>query len=432
MRRSFSSSAILRAGWGLLDQAVSSLRNLVLGLLVVQQTDVVGVGQFTIAFAVYILALGTSRAIASEPLVVRHSDQSVADWRAGSASACTVTCAFGAAAALLIALLSVPFEGGIESSLLALAIVLPAVLLQDTIRYAAFARGLGKIASLNSLLWLVLLAPAVGIAVTVRGSDVPSLILAWGAAGGVAATIGLLQLKVWSRGRGDLGWLRRNLSLSARFAGEFWTMVASWQIALVVIASVQGATEVGALRAAEILLGPLNIVFMGLSIAAVPEGVRMLRELPQRLGAATASLSLVMVAAAVVWGSFLVALPDRIGREVLAASWPAAEPVLLPYAIAVAGTGALAGPLLALRALGAAKRSFRARIFLGVAVLAASTGGAMLNGAVGAAWGLALANWLGAGVWWYQARQALKEHGLPGRSGAAPQGAEGRALIVNQ
>jgi len=70
------------AFWGLLDQALSSLTNFALTFTAARSLDPHAFGGFSLAFAAYLLALGFSRSVGSEPLVVRFSGAREEEWRA--------------------------------------------------------------------------------------------------------------------------------------------------------------------------------------------------------------------------------------------------------------------------------------------------------------------------------------------------------------
>jgi hypothetical protein len=74
-----------------------------------------------------------------------------------------------------------------------------------------------------------------------------------------------------------------------------------------------------------------------------------------------------------------------------------------------AAAGAITGAAIGLRALVAAGRSLRARLLVSLLQLAGAIGGAAAGGARGAAWGLAIAGFLGAAVFWRQFDKALDE-----------------------
>ena len=63
----------MRATWGVADQALSSLMGLGLSIVVAHVVSPTEFGAFALALAVYYMALGASRALASDPFVVRFS-----------------------------------------------------------------------------------------------------------------------------------------------------------------------------------------------------------------------------------------------------------------------------------------------------------------------------------------------------------------------
>jgi hypothetical protein len=107
----------------------------------------------------------------------------------------------------------------------------------------------------------------------------------------------------------------------------------------------------------------------------------------------------------------LVALPRGLGHLLLGTVWKPTYPLVLPTALAIVGFCASAGPGTGLHALGAASRSLRASIISSAIFVAFSLAGAAQGGAIGAVRGTALATWVGAGVYWWQMRAALRESG---------------------
>ena len=92
-RRLEATSAAGPAAWcelGLADQALSSLSNLAVGVVVARSSTVADFGIYALAFGGYTIALNVSRAVATEPLAVRHSGERWPDWeRAVRASTAT-------------------------------------------------------------------------------------------------------------------------------------------------------------------------------------------------------------------------------------------------------------------------------------------------------------------------------------------------------
>ena len=165
----------------------------------------------------------------------------------------------------------------------------------------------------------------------------------------------------------------------------------------------------GAVRGAELLLGPFLAVLMGLSLVTVPEAARVLRRAPHRLGPFCLLLGGGQAAAALLWGGALLLVPDRVGELVLGGVWHSASQLIVPVTLGVAGAGLGTGATAGLRALGAARRSLRCQLFASACYVSGGLGGAAVAGTVGSAWGVAAATVCGSAVWWLQLRSALRE-----------------------
>ena len=62
-----------RASWSFGDQALSSLTNFALAVVVARAVTAEEFGAFGLAFSAYLLVLGLVRAVTAEPLLVRAS-----------------------------------------------------------------------------------------------------------------------------------------------------------------------------------------------------------------------------------------------------------------------------------------------------------------------------------------------------------------------
>jgi len=392
-----------RAGWGIADQALSSLTNFALGILVARSASPDEFGAFSIVFATFILALGLARALTGEPLLVRHTEAPESDLRRASASATGTAIAVGAVAGLGCVVAGVALWGGLGQALVALGIFLPWLLLQDAWRYAFLAGGRSQAAFVNDLIWAVVLLPALVLVSATRTVSARDLILIWGGAAALAAAAGIYQAHLIPDPRSSIAWVRGHRDLAPRYVGEYIAASGAYQLSVYGVAAVASLATVAALRAGQLLLGPLNIFALAAGVAAVPEFVRISRRRRDAIRGASAVLSGGMVCIAIVWGSALLLLPAKIGELALGSQWAGASLVFLPLVLARLGSGAQAGPSTALRALGEAQRSLRLRAVTATLVIGGTIGGAAVGGAPGAAWALAGAECLGAVLWWWQA-----------------------------
>ncbi|WP_189977669.1 hypothetical protein [Streptomyces capoamus] len=397
-----------RLSWGLADQAASSISNFVVGVYVARSLGVSAFGVFSLAWVTYGVVLNVSRGLATDPLVVRFSGVPDASWR-GAVVRSTGT-ALGVGAAIGAACLAAgPALGGrVGPAFVCLGVTLPGLLLQDAWRFAFFAAGAGRKAFVNDLVWGVALVPAMVVAA--RAATVAAFVLAWGASAAVAAAYGCLQSGVRPGPARARGWLREQRDLGYRYLVENVSLSGASQLRAYGLGALAGVGAVGAVRGAELLMGPFLAVLMGLSLVTVPEAARVLRRAPHRLRSFCLLLGGGQAAAALLWGGAVLLLPDRLGALVLGDVWHSASRLIVPITLGVAGAGLGTGAAAGLRALGAARRSLRCQLFASVCYVGGGLGGAAGAGTVGSAWGVAAATVSGSAVWWLQLRSALGEH----------------------
>lgn len=82
--RALRSGVVGRAGWSFTDQALSSLANAALSILMAKATGVAGYGAFAVAFTVYTFLIGVSRALVNQPYLMRFAAVPDAEALAGA------------------------------------------------------------------------------------------------------------------------------------------------------------------------------------------------------------------------------------------------------------------------------------------------------------------------------------------------------------
>jgi O-antigen/teichoic acid export membrane protein len=395
-----------RLGWGLGDQAVSSITNFVLGVVVARSLGAASFGAFSLAWATYGVVLNISRGLATDPLMVRYSGSADARWRGAVGRAGSTALAVGLACGAACALGGLAIGRSVGPSFIALGITLPGLMLQDSWRFAFFAAGQGQSAFLNDTVWAVALAPAMLLA-DAAGTAF-GFVLAWGGAALVAAAFGFVQTRSPLQLRGTAVWLREHRDLGARYAVENLSDSAGAQARLSGLGLASGLAAVGAVRGAQLLLGPFIALRMGISLMAVPEAARVLKRRPERLMTFCWLLGGGQAAAAVFCGALLLALPTAVGTMFLGSLWHAAIVLIVPTTVVMALGCVFDGAFVGLRALGVARRSLRAQATRAVSGAVLGIAGAYLGGASGMLWGAAVASLIGVVVVWTQLRAALR------------------------
>ncbi len=397
-----------RAGWTITDQVFSSLTNFALTIIVARAFSPRALGAFSIAYLVYLFLLQLCRALTSQPLIVRYSGATYESCREGAAQAVGLSLVFGVVTGAATALIAFGFSGLLRTTLLALALMLPGLLIQDCWRFVFFAQGRPALATANDVAWACVQFPLLAYLFLRSGSSVPGCVLAWGGAASAAAVLGVFQARLIPSARGSASWLRQHFDLAYRYAAEFLVFRSAVQIASVAIGLVAGLAALGSLRAAQVLMGPLGLLFLSAELVAVPEAVRLLNRSGDRFQKGIQLLSVSATAVALAWGMVLAVLPDSAGQWLLHANWREASPLLVPVALATAAWGAEMGPWTALRAFQAATASLRARVIIAPITLVAGVAGALVGAALGAAIGLAIAGWIGVAIWWSEYNSQLK------------------------
>ncbi|WP_433167840.1 hypothetical protein [Kribbella sp. CA-247076] len=413
-----------RVTWGLADQAVTSLVSFVVGIVVARSLGAVEFGAFSLAWVTYGVAVNISRGMATDPLAVRFSGVPHTVWKKAVASSSGTAIAVGLVTGAICVAVGIALGGRPGAAFVALGLVLPGLMLQDSWRFAFFASGQGGKAFLSDITWAAALVPLLYLAKH-DGPSVTKFVLAWGAAGIFAALVSGLQAGVVPRLFRTRLWLRDHRDLAYRYLAENVTISGAYQLKMYGLGAFAGIAAVGTVRGAEMMLGPFFIVLSGIGLVAVPEAARMLRRSLRALRAFCLLLGSAQALAALAWGlGLILLLPHAWGHVVLGAVWDNTEPLLLPATLSVVFASFYTGASAGLRALGVARRSLKAQLWASAAYLVGGVGGGVLGGALGSAWGAAGATFVGAIVWWCSLGMGIRER----RHEAEPEpvGAAGR------
>jgi hypothetical protein len=392
------------------DQVLSSVTNFALGLLVARTLGPTELGAFSLVFASYLIVLGASRSLNTDPLMVRYSASTREEWRVGTTAAIGGATSLGAIAGLFYVGIGAALGSATGTALIAMGVALPGLMLQDSWRMAFFAAGRPSGAVANDLIWVVVMSAALGVIFVGGRATVVTLTLAWGGAATVAALVGFLQTKVGEPQLNPFPWWRMHRDLGPRFLAEFGATGALTQLTMYAIGLLAGLHALGSIRAAQLVLGPFTILLQGGTFFGVAESARVLKRSPAHLYRASSTMSMALGAAATLWGVLAWMLPDAEGARILGASWHAGRSVLLPTIVYMAGSGLAVGANTGLRALAAARLSLRTKIITGLTTLVAGAVGAAVGGLQGAAWSLGISNLLGVWLRWWVYKRALMQH----------------------
>lgn len=390
-----------RASWNLLDQVLSSGTNAALSFLVARSVDATEFGGLAVALSVFAILVGLTRALATSPLGVRFSDAPTAAFRtaASSASGAALAISLVAGAGCLAA--STVVGPPTASTLLTLGVVFPGLLVQDACRQVFFAAARPAAAAANDAVWAVAQIGLIAVLLHSGVSTVWPLVAAWGGSAVLAALVGLLQARMVPRPQLAARWVSRHRDLTGYLVGQFLALQGSQQGALLVIAGLASLDAIGALRGVQVLLGPTTILAVAAVSFAVPEFSRRRSRLDVR-GWLTSALcvSAVVGVLGLAWGVLFIVLPGSVGASLLGQTWPGVQSILVPTILGQLAATIGLGPSAMLVAMDRTRRTFLLSMLQSPLILVGGIGGALLHGALGAAWGFALVFWVMAPVNW--------------------------------
>jgi O-antigen/teichoic acid export membrane protein len=402
---------------------MSSLSNAALSFYIARELGPVQFGAFSIAYVTYAFALNASRGLATEPLLVRFSGAELPAWRQAVSRSTGTSLVVGLVMGACTLAAAMAMGGTLRLAFLALGLVLPGLLLQDSWRYAFFALGRGSQSFLNDTIWTLAMLPAIVVLRLTHHRSVFWFVLIWGATATLAACIGPLQARVLPKPWRAMEWVVQHRDLGPRFLAENTSNAGASQLRTYCVGGIAGLATVGYIQAASLLMGPFLVVFMGISIVTVPEAVRMLNVSVRHLRRYCYLIGCGLAAMCALWCvALLIAIPRGLGPLLLGPNlWRPATHLVIPYTISIMGSCVSDGFSAGLHALGAARRSLRAMVVSSALYLGLGILGAYIDGSFGVVCGAAVSTWIGAALWWMQLRTGLREasHGSQARSYSA-------------
>lgn len=397
-----------RLSVGVTDQLLSSGSNFLALLVGARYLDADGFGSFSLALLSYTLTLGITRALCSEALLVRPGDtpdSHHARVRSATGSAAWV----GVVAATAFSGAAILSSTPLDRCFLLLAVAIPGLLVQDTLRYAAFARSEPRAALESDAIWFVGMVALLAVLIVRGEPSAPAMLLAFAVPGVLAGAVQAVRERTRPAIAGGPHWISRHRDLSVRYLLDFLSGAGAAQVAAYVLAAVAGVAAVGSIRGAQTIFGPVNILLTGASIVLVPEGRhaadRSKRSLTKVCVVASACFA---TAAAAMLGIFLALSPAE-GRLILGSTWESARTLVLPVGLASMAGGMMAGPMAGLRSLSAAKALLRVRFIILPTTIALPVIGAVVWEAEGLAYGIALSVWWNVGWYWRAYFRALRD-----------------------
>ena len=378
-----------------IDQILSSVSNVGALIWVAHALTPGDFGRFGLIVMIYTVAVVASRSLISTTVIV-HPEEADDHTRRILASTVITGLAGGGVCALAGLYLYVD-DSTFAGPVLALAIPLPFMMLQDVGRYVAIARREpGRAVVLDSL-WIVLMAGAFVALAALDGASLTWLVLVWAGAGGIAG--------LWVFGqygtpaRGGIEWLRQHWGFSWRslVSGITSSGIVLLMGALMTLFS--SVLAVAAFRAATLLSAPSTAMQLAVSTAAATDIARE-RDSERAVWHNVRRAITIAFALGALNLVILVFLPDPVGEAFLGESWFLVEPLMLPVALRVLLMSGQSG----LRAALIGRRRITVVMVTDIVSMAlmciCMVTGAALADVEGALWAMVVGTVFSTGCWW--------------------------------
>lgn len=396
----------VNAGWNLADQVLSSVTNVAMSILIARNVSAEGFGMFSVAFLIFSLTIGAVRALVAMPLSMRNAGDEGEDRRRTASDSLGASLVMGVVSGGILMVAWPLVGGGLGSTLAALAISLPALMLQDTARYAFLAWAQADLATLNDFVWALVQFLISGILIATGHASTPALVLAWGLGAAVALLVACVQLRSVPDARAFRPWMSRHKDITGYLLGQYAVTQGAAQGGVLLFGGFMGVANIGALRAAQTLTGPLAIVSNATMNFGIPQVARQDR-MPRHAISLAAMASTGMFLLGVAYALVLILLPDDVGVAMFGDSWQGASSVLLAVSAAAALSAFKLGPFIFVAGRGMVKRTFPLVVAHAVLLITMMAIGGFLAGIEGLAWGMAAAETAIILPWFLQLRSVM-------------------------
>ncbi len=407
--RSWAGKARNRAVASVIDQILCSAGNFLILLAALHLLDLPGVAACTLAYTAITLVLSIVRPLVLTPLVIRFTPATDAERHRASSMAAGASLLIGVATIVGAAAASLVLPRSAAAIVLAAAVAVPPILVQDAWRYHCFASGRPWSAALNDSICLVATASLLVGHVAFGEAGVASLILVWGAGAGCGAMVGCVQLGLRPAWRSGMRWIREHRDLGAPLAGAGLIMQSVGRIAPILIGAIVGMAALGRVSAAQSLMLPMNTLLTAAAAFMLPESARRLREHgPEHVFSCLIRLCAGLALMVTLFATVVRLLPDAIGRTYAGGSWDEAVPMLIPVAGWTLGIALSYGSWIGLQTYGRSKDVLVVSVIQGTLQIVGAAIGASTAGLQGGAWGITAGSLASSGVWYFMFRRATR------------------------
>jgi hypothetical protein len=374
------------------DQAVYSLGNLGIGILVLRAGTAAQFGDFSLSFLTINLLVVACRGFTGEYLL-----QSPAG--GGQARAALRRSILAAGVVVLFCAALIPFvSSGVRSLVVVTCLVAPVVLVEDyATRYILIWARRSDLAALSDTVWL---GAQFGVWALLPRTLNPETrgMAAWGIAAFVSAIpVALAVFRILHRDGSGRGRIDRKRAL--HMSGDNLVAASPAPLSTAIVTLVASISVAGILRGGQLAFNSLTVAMYGFRSVALRESRANEGEFPRLF-------VVMLVAITAAWTLVLLVIPEHFAHIVFGSQWPAIRRIVPPIAVGRVVQAVLMGITVSARSKAQTKKVLFARIATTVLILVGIGAGAHFGGALLASWMDAAAQLVLLPLWYYIFRVA--------------------------
>jgi O-antigen/teichoic acid export membrane protein len=376
--------------WGFLDQAISSVTNFGLFLLVGRWFGPARLGVVSIGFAAYVLCLVLYRALLSSPLVIASGSDAGATLRTVTGRGIAASLILALTASLALVLLGSVVPGDIGAGLLLFAPWVGPALIQDAWRSILFRDSRGSAAALNDAVWLGVMLACLPVAWRIHSEWI--VVSSWGLGAAAGAALGFLQTRypvLFTRA--SWTWWRAEIWPMGKWFGlDRLVLNVGTQGSIFLLANVLDAQAIGGLRAVQSVFAPLTLLGPAIVLPGLPAVERALRTSKRDAWRVAMRLTALITLVALGYVLVIGALGGQALSALFGRSFLGFGSLTLPVAVGQIFLAAGVGLVLLLQASRQGSVLLFSRAVGSLLMLGGAWALAHTHGIVGAAWALAI------------------------------------------
>lgn len=388
-----------RPAAGIVDQGLSSLTNFATTILGARYASPSRFGTLALALSVAYMVTILARGLTAEPIMAMCPRLHGAELKGRERDAVSIALVLGVASGLVTcALVLVP--GDAMRDFAWVGVCLPAVLLQDSLRFVGFARGKPGAALIADLAWMIVQFGMILVLIALHRTTLHWIVVSWGAGALAGAVAGAAALRLY-----ELGSPRRWLHFSSSYS--FWVLPqlaisqGTDQGTTLVFVTVFGTSALGGIRAMQMFIRPVFVFMLAMQALLVPSLTRRLMARGQKQLLKDAKrLAIWIGALAAASASVAVLEGHPLARIVFGARYVGYAKFLLPFAVGSVFHACSVMPAAALRALQRGRQIFIVQLGSSVAALTAVVTTSLVSTVYATAWAVAVQGVAAAVLGW--------------------------------